>query len=114
MMKEIDGFEGRYSITDDGKVFSHLSNKYLRPKPHSAGYCSVTLMDETGKHCDYLIHRLVCMAFHGEHTQEQTDVNHINGIKTDNRSSNLEWCTRSQNMLHAETHGLMCASYNAG
>jgi hypothetical protein len=106
-MKEISGFEGRYSVTEDGRVYSFLTDRYLRPKHHSNGYYVVTLMRADGKHCDCLVHRLVCRAFHGDPTHEQTDVNHINGLKSDNRSANLEWCTRSQNMVHAETHGLM-------
>jgi hypothetical protein len=50
------------------------------------------------------VHRLVCEAFHGEAAGRQT--NHLNGVKTDNRAVNLEWCTGSENVRHAIRLGL--------
>lgn len=64
-MKPIPGYEGRYSITGDGGVFSHLTNKELKPKNHSNGYSMVCLMGEKGSRDYWLVHRLVCMAYYG-------------------------------------------------
>jgi len=47
------------------------------------------------------VHRIVCEAFHGTRTPPYDQVNHINGIKTDNRSANLEWVTLSGNQQHS-------------
>ena len=103
----IPGFEDRYSATSGGHIFSHLTGKTLSEKPHSSGYAAVSLMDKNGNRCDRLVHRLICIAFHGQPNQGQTEVNHINCDKKDNRPINLEWCSRSENMRHAKSKGRM-------
>lgn len=52
------------------------------------------------------VHRLVLTTFSPNKNYLNLDVNHINGIKIDNRLSNLEWSTRSENCIHAVIHGL--------
>ena len=106
LLEPVPRFEGRYSVSSTGGVFSHISGRYLRLKPHSAGYLSVSLSDGNGIIHDALVHRLVCAAFHGECADGKPCVNHINGIKTDNRPENLEWCSRSENNRHAVRLGL--------
>ena len=51
-----------------------------------------------------LVHRLILQTFKPEGEKEQ--VNHINGVKTDNRLSNLEWNTHLENMQHSVKAGL--------
>lgn len=68
------------------------------------GYLQVRLnRGKNGK--SYLVHRLVAETFI-ENKNNYNVVNHINGIKTDNNATNLEWCTQSKNMLHAYANNL--------
>lgn len=52
------------------------------------------------------IHRLVALTFIQKHSGKNLEVNHKNGIKKDNRVENLEWCTKSENVLHAYRIGI--------
>jgi hypothetical protein len=70
-----------------------------------SGYYRTTLFkNQIGKH--FFIHRLVALAFI-DNLENKPQVNHINGIKTDNRLKNLEWVTRSENMQHAHKNNLV-------
>lgn len=106
-MKPIPGFENLYSATTAGTIYSHRSHKELRDKVHSNGYHVVCLVTKDGLHKDYLVHRLVCLAYHGSPNESQTDVNHIDHNKANNKPENLEWCTRSENMRAAIAFGAM-------
>ena len=99
-MKEI---QSGYYATKEGNILS--SRKFNVPtimKSHkdNNGYLRVSLLGKTCK-----VHRLVASAFIPNPENKPT-VNHINGIKTDNRADNLEWATRSENTQHAYDSGL--------
>lgn len=105
-IKDIEGYEGRYAVTDDGRVWSYFANKWLKPMVEHTGYMRVCLYSgETPK--DYVgkkVHRLVAEAFLGKH--DNLEVNHIDGCKSNNALSNLEWLTSSDNKRHAWEIGL--------
>ena len=114
--KDVIGFEGIYQVSSSGRVRSsyrrgsskryYISNEFVLLKNiiHDNGYYFVTLR-KNGVVQQCSVHRLVAETFI-PNLYGYTDVNHKNGIKTDNRIENLEWCTRQQNICHAFKMGL--------
>lgn len=105
-INEVKGFETieGYKITDKGNVISYKRKKIkqLNPYPNTKGY---PLVDLSQNRRSVKVHRLVAIAFI-PNPKNKPQVNHINGIKTDNRVENLEWVTNSENQLHAIKIGL--------
>lgn len=106
--KPIPRFEGLYSVSDDGKVFSHISNRELKAKIDRYGYEAVTLFKDGKRHC-VTVHRLVAKAFVPNPLSKRC-VNHINEVKTDNRVENLEWVTVKENDNHGTRNSRMSDS----
>ena len=98
-MIEIKGYEGKYAITDDGKVWSFRSNRFLKDK-NSNGYRRIGLCG-TG----FQVHRLVAQAYL-EDWDENLMVDHIDRDKTNNKLSNLRMATRSLNGLNNNAKGI--------
>lgn len=84
-------YEGLYEITDDGRLYSTRSEKFLRPRMDRYGYFYYVISINS-KRFTIKAHRLVAMAYIPNPLNKPT-VNHINGIRHDNRVSNLEWAT---------------------
>lgn len=103
-MKQIKDFPN-YLITLDGRVFSMITMKFLKPNSTTTGYLSAQLYDKLGGSRRRLIHRLVAKAYL-PNEENKAQVNHINGIKSDNCVLNLEWNTSSENNRHAFRTGL--------
>jgi hypothetical protein len=103
--KSVIGYAGKYLISDRGRVFSIKSNGLLKPDFTNKGYLKTVLK---GKF--HSIHRLV-----GKHFIQNPDnkpqINHIDGVKTNNYFKNLEWCTHQENQDHAWKTGLMKPNY---
>lgn len=101
--KDIEGFEGIYKINTFGEVYSFIYNKKLKPYDSKSrfhkGYLKVRLY-KNGKHYECTIHRLVACMFI-ENPENKPDVNHKDGNKLNNYVENLEWCTKSENIIHA-------------
>ena len=107
--KDIIGFEGIYQISDLGRVrrisYPDLGNKgkyklpyYLKPRKDKDGYLKYTLCNKEIIKNSFS-HRLVALNF-TENPLNKKEVNHINGLKYDNRVENLEWVTQSENRRH--------------
>ena len=109
--RKIEGFPN-YTISNLGRVCSTKREQavILKARKNRYGYLQVYLCNENKKFYNKKVHRLVASAFISNHN-DNTEVNHINGNKTDNNVSNLEWITHSENLKHAFATGLQS---NAG
>lgn len=99
--KPVFGYEGLYEVSDLGRVRSKYSGewKVLKPAKNHNGYLFVNLKRDS-RQKNFYLHRLVADAFIPNDNIFNTEVNHINEIKSDNRASNLEWCDRSYNLAY--------------
>ena len=100
MMKDIRGYEGQYAITDDGRVWSYKSKRFLSLNINTRGYLSVRLYKD-GEGSSKRIHRLVLETFKPVAGMEKLQVNHIDEDKLNNNLSNLEWTTAKENTQHS-------------
>lgn len=98
---------GRYRVSNYGRVISNAYgyNRLLKGQKDAMGYLHYRLFFE-GKAKLEKEHRLVAKAFIPVEENSFKEVNHKNGIKTDNRVENLEWVTRGENIRHAHRTGL--------
>lgn len=94
----------RHIISNKGRIYSFVSFRFLNPTIRSTGYYCISLF-RNAKYKTYLFHRLIAEKFLFN-IDGKPCVNHINGIKGDNRVENLEWVTNLENMRHAIITGL--------
>ena len=99
--KDIVGYEQRYQVSNFGNVrsldYMHTTTtQNLKPVITSGGY-AVVCLHKKGTQQNHYVHRLVAEAF-CDNRHGCNDVNHKDENKTNNNASNLEWCTRKDNL----------------
>ncbi len=111
--RTIPGFEGRYEVSNLGRVRS-LIDWQARPRTTpilkaqcqcNHGYKHVNLIRRRGARPKrHPVHTLVCWAFHGPRPRNHQGA-HANGVRTDNRATNLRWATPTGNASDRDEHG---------
>ena len=116
--KDVVGFEGLYQVSDHGRVRTLPKKvatgrvqpqRIMKLQQTRKGYIVVPLCKETNRYSRQ-VHRLVAEAFI-PNPDNKTTVNHKNNIKSDNRVTNLEWATLSENLKHAFDNGYRNVNY---
>ena len=120
--RPVVGYEGLYEVSSFGRIrslerrartangYRKVPGKIMSPRPHHAGYvCMQFCVGHKRSYKTY--HRVVAEAFI-PNPEGLPEINHKNGDKKDNRPENLEWCTRRQNIEHAQLTGLLKTGEN--
>ena len=109
---DIQGYEGRYAIEEDGTVWGYPSRangmqmRKKKPYVNNRGYLSVSLTKDS-KCRSKNIHRLLALHFLDGRTEQNKYINHKDGNKLNNSLDNLEWVTIAENNAHAIASGLV-------
>ena len=111
--RPVPGYEGLYEVSDQGRVkrlaVSRIHGRSYKERllkccTQANGYKHVVLTNkDQGKKC-FLVHRLVALSFVEGDTS--LNVNHLDGDRSNNKASNLEWVTQAENVAHACRTGL--------
>lgn len=106
--KTIPGYENRYKISENGEIYSLVSEKLLKHYKGKRGYLVVDLIDGKGKRKICTVHRLIYKAY-----VKDTDkvIDHIDGNQLNNSLENLRECTNAQNMLNSRSRKGSTSSY---
>lgn len=99
MWAEIPEVEG-YEASHKGEIRNKKTGKILHQFLGKDGYLRIQIAGKTR-----LVHRIIADTYLRK-IDEKNFVNHMDGDKQNNNVGNLEWVTRSENMVHAYTHGL--------
>ncbi len=116
--RDVKGHKGYFKVSSKGRfksvnriyidtngISKKVNGKILKTRASKDKYIYATFT-RGGNGYTELMHRMVALAFK-ENKKQYKEINHINGIKSDNRSVNLEFCTPKQNMAHAKKMGLV-------
>jgi len=97
--KDIEGYEGLYQVSDQGRVRNVMTGRILKVQP-TRNYRHVSLCKE-GEYNSYLVHRLVAKAFiFNPNPKEYDQINHKDEDPSNNRADNLEWCSSEYNLTY--------------
>lgn len=124
--RDVVGYEGIYKVSNFGRVITlsrqiwngkgwyTSKERLIKPSVNYKGY-EMVYLSKNGSDKMFFVHRLVATAFIANNNiQKNTQVNHKDGNKRNNRTENLEWCDNSYNQIHAYKMGLNHISPNSG
>lgn len=94
------GYDGKYEISNRGRVRNTNTGRVLQQHVDEFGYHLVKLVGLDRSLKNHRVHRLVALNFVPLRSFDFDQVNHIDGNKWNNDWDNLEWCNNSLNQLH--------------
>ena len=98
---DLNGFESKYKVSNDGRIWSEYLSDFLKPYFSKGGYLRVKV-NFGDRNKKFMVHRLVAMCFvENKNTQLYTQVDHIDCNRTNNSAKNLRWVSPKQNTQHA-------------
>ena len=103
----------RYLVDENGSLYSDYGKRKLSDNSIQNGYIANTLYGKNGRIDNVKRHIIVAKLFLPKPLSGQTQVNHKNGIKIDNRVCNLEWCSPQENIHHAWATNLSHARHGS-
>ena len=125
MYRDIKKYEGLYQVSNQGNIKSlprtiinkngreqKFPGKLLKQELTTDGRCRVSLC-KNHKITRYLVHRIVGETFI-PNSENKPHINHIDNDPTNNNDWNLEWCTHSENMIHAQKQGRLYTAQSKG
>lgn len=101
----LNTIDSKYAVSNLGNIKNIKTEKVLKPEITNKGYKKISL-SINGKRKKFYIHRLVALMFLENNNPKKDNVNHKDGNKLNNIVENLEWCTSSENQIHAIEAGL--------
>lgn len=102
---DINKIEEYYTITEDGRVWSKLKNRWLCPQMNNYGYIHYPI-NKGVDHCIAIFaHTLVALKYIGKPPSPEYEIDHKDDNKSNNHYTNLQWMTHSQNILKAYRGG---------
>ena len=113
--KAIRNYEESYTVSENGTVTSIKKGRVLKQeliKRSNTNYRRVTLCKD-GKTTRFQVHQLVAIHFINN-PEDKQHINHIDNNGENNLYTNLEWCTHSENMIHAQKQGRLFNSQSKG
>ena len=103
MMKDVKGYEGKYTVSPEGIVWNLIKNREVAQFDTYNGYLCVNLYKD-GKKKNCRVHRLVAEAYI-PNPEDKPEIDHIDGNRKNNDISNLRWVTSAENKANVEVRG---------
>ena len=97
--RDVPDYPG-YRVSSFGQMFSNKLKRIITSPLNNEGYCRIGLWNNNVAK-KFFVHRIVLLSFEIPHTENQTDVNHLDGNHANNNITNLEWVTPEENRRHA-------------